>query len=114
MRAIRAVLPEDQRAVVEPGVVNATLTRLASAHGLHYAPDPSSQTACTIGGNVAENAGGPHCLKYGVTLDHVVSVTALLPSGEVVTLGGKELIVSARWVWSKRRWTASGRCSAPR
>jgi glycolate oxidase subunit GlcD len=78
---------ESSRAVVEPGVVNATLTRLASAHGLHYAPDPSSQTACTIGGNVAENAGGPHCLKYGVTLNHVVALTALLPNGEVVTLG---------------------------
>src|SRR5690606_25461391 len=55
--------------------------------GLHYAPDPSSQTACTIGGNVAENAGGPHCLKYGVTLNHVVRATVVLPEGEVVTLG---------------------------
>ncbi|HYD53631.1 MAG TPA: FAD-linked oxidase C-terminal domain-containing protein, partial [Gemmatimonadaceae bacterium] len=61
--------------------------RAASAHGLHYAPDPSSQTACTIGGNVAENAGGPHCLKYGVTLNHILAVTVLLPDGEIVTLG---------------------------
>ncbi|MFL5578009.1 MAG: FAD-linked oxidase C-terminal domain-containing protein [Gemmatimonadaceae bacterium] len=75
------------RAVVEPGVVNAHLTRATAAHGLHYAPDPSSQAACTIGGNVAENAGGPHCLKYGVTLNHVLAVTALLPGGDVVPLG---------------------------
>jgi glycolate oxidase subunit GlcD len=81
---------DSARAVVEPGVVNATLTRAATPYGLHYAPDPSSQTACTIGGNVAENAGGPHCLKYGVTLNHVVALTVLLPSGEVVTLGNSE------------------------
>ncbi|HEX6058278.1 MAG TPA: FAD-binding protein, partial [Gemmatimonadaceae bacterium] len=78
---------ENERALVEPGVVNARLTAAASAHGLHYAPDPSSQTACTIGGNVAENAGGPHCLKYGVTLNHVLAATVVLPDGEVVTLG---------------------------
>src|SRR3954470_10917561 len=78
---------ENGRAVVEPGVVNATLSRAAAPFGLYYAPDPSSQTACTIGGNVAENAGGPHCLKYGVTLNHVLAITAMLPSGEIVTLG---------------------------
>jgi glycolate oxidase len=66
---ILSIMPEDRIAVVEPGVVNASLTRAASAFGMHYAPDPSSQSACTIGGNVAENAGGPHCLKYGVTLN---------------------------------------------
>jgi len=60
-------------AVVEPGVVNAKLSAAARPHGLHYAPDPSSQSACTIGGNVAENAGGPHCLKYGVTANHVLA-----------------------------------------
>ncbi len=81
---------ENARAVVEPGVVNASLTRAAAPFGLHYAPDPSSQTACTIGGNVAENAGGPHCLKYGVTLNHILAVTALLPSGDVVTLGNAD------------------------
>jgi glycolate oxidase subunit GlcD len=85
---ILAIEPEDRFAVVEPGVVNTTLTRAAAAHGLHYAPDPSSQTACTIGGNVAENAGGPHCLKHGVTLNHVLAATVVLPDGEVVTLGG--------------------------
>jgi glycolate oxidase subunit GlcD len=81
---------ENARAMVEPGVVNSTLTRAATPFGLHYAPDPSSQTACTIGGNVAENAGGPHCLKYGVTLNHILAITALLPSGEVVTLGNAD------------------------
>lgn len=85
---IIAIDPVDRLAIVEPGVVNARLTRAASPHGLHYAPDPSSQTACTIGGNVAENAGGPHCLKYGVTLNHVVAATVVLPDGELVTLGG--------------------------
>ena len=74
-------------AVVEPGVVNVALSRAVSMLGLHYAPDPSSQAACTIGGNVAENAGGPHCLKYGVTLNHVVALTVVLPNGDVVTLG---------------------------
>jgi glycolate oxidase subunit GlcD len=78
---------DNARAVVEPGVVNSTLSRATAPYGLQYAPDPSSQTACTIGGNVAENAGGPHCLKYGVTLNHVLAVTAILPSGEIVELG---------------------------
>jgi glycolate oxidase subunit GlcD len=67
--------------------VNVALSRAAAPHGLHYAPDPSSQTACTIGGNVAENAGGPHCLKYGVTTNHILALTVVLPSGEIVTLG---------------------------
>ena len=79
--------PVNRIATVEPGVVNTTLQKAAAVHGLHYAPDPSSQTACTIGGNVAENAGGPHCLKYGVTLNHTVACTVILPDGEIVTLG---------------------------
>lgn len=77
----------NRRAIVEPGVVNARLTAAARPHGLLYAPDPSSQTACTIGGNVAENAGGPHCLKYGVTSTHVLALEVVLASGDVVTLG---------------------------
>lgn len=81
---------ENRLAVVEPGVVNVHLTRAAAPHGLHYAPDPSSQAACTIGGNVAENAGGPHCLKYGVTLNHVVALTVVLPDGEIVQLGNAD------------------------
>ena len=82
--------PANRLAVVEPGVVNVALTRAAAPYGLHYAPDPSSQAACTIGGNVAENAGGPHCLKYGVTTNHIVALTVVLPDGEVVTLGGAD------------------------
>jgi len=78
---------QNRLAVVEPGVVNARLTALAKAQRLHYAPDPSSQSACTIGGNVAENAGGPHCLKYGVTANHVLALEVLLADGTVVTLG---------------------------
>ncbi len=82
--------PANRLAVVEPGVVNAALSAAAAPYGLHYAPDPSSQAACTIGGNVAENAGGPHCLKYGVTLNHVLAVTALLADGEIVLLGNPQ------------------------
>src|SRR5205823_11795533 len=84
---ILSIDAENGLAVVEPGVVNVALSRAVAAHGLHYAPDPSSQAACTIGGNVAENAGGPHCLKYGVTLNHVAALTVVLPNGDVVQLG---------------------------
>ncbi len=79
----------DRRATVEPGVVNLRLNKHVAPYGLLYAPDPSSEAACTIGGNVAENAGGPHCLKYGVTLNHVLAMTVVLPSGDVVELGSK-------------------------
>src|SRR5206468_2457639 len=68
-------------AVVEPGVVNARLSAAAAPHRLHYAPDPSSQTACTLGGNVAENAGGPHCLKYGVTTSHILALEVVRADG---------------------------------
>jgi len=87
LKRVLSVDVENLLAVVEPGVVNVALTRAVAPHGLHYAPDPSSQAACTIGGNVAENAGGPHCLKYGVTTNHVVALTVVLPSGEIVKLG---------------------------
>jgi glycolate oxidase subunit GlcD len=90
LKRIVRVDVENRYAVVEPGVVNAHLTRAVAIHGLHYAPDPSSQAACTLGGNVAENAGGPHCLKYGVTLNHVLAISALLPSGEIVLLGNAD------------------------
>src|SRR3954469_4271309 len=79
----------NRRATVERGVVNLRLNRHVAPHGLLYAPDPSSESACTIGGNIAENAGGPHCLKYGVTSNHVLAMTVVLPSGEVVELGSK-------------------------
>jgi glycolate oxidase subunit GlcD len=78
---------QNRRARVQPGVVNATLSATAQPLGLYYAPDPSSQTVCTIGGNVAENAGGPHCLKYGATLNHIIALTVVLPDGEVTHLG---------------------------
>jgi glycolate oxidase subunit GlcD len=87
---ILSIDPVERLAVVEPGVVNVTLSKAAAPFGLHYAPDPSSQAACTIGGNVAENAGGPHCLKYGVTLNHVRAVTVILPNGEIVKFGNPE------------------------
>jgi glycolate oxidase len=78
----------DRYAVVEPGVVNVHLTSALKGSGYHYAPDPSSQGACTIGGNVATNSGGPHTLKYGVTVNHVLGVEAVLADGSVVQLGG--------------------------
>ncbi len=82
---------ENERAVVQPGVVNLDITLAVQGSGYFYAPDPSSQRACTIGGNVAENAGGPHTLAYGVTTNHVLGVEAVLPDGSVITTGGKEI-----------------------
>lgn len=79
----------NQRAVVQPGVVNLDLQNMLAPHGLQFCPDPASQKASTIGGNVAENAGGPHCLKYGVTVNHVVGLTVVLPSGEIRRFGSK-------------------------
>ncbi len=87
MARVMLVDAPNRRAVVEPGVVNASLSRAAAPFGLHYAPDPSSQSACTIGGNVAENAGGPHCLKYGVTTNHILALEVALSDGERVRLG---------------------------
>jgi glycolate oxidase subunit GlcD len=89
LKKILSLDPENRRATVEPGVVNLRLNRHVAPLGLLYAPDPSSESACTIGGNVAENAGGPHCLKYGVTSNHVLALTVVLPSGDVVELGSK-------------------------
>ncbi len=80
--------PAQRFAVVEPGVVNAAVTVAAQPYGLHFAPDPSSQPVCTIGGNVAFNSGGAHCLKYGMTSNHVLGLKAVLATGEVVEFGG--------------------------
>jgi len=80
---------ENRVAVVEPGVINIKLSESAAPHGLHFVPDPSSQKVCTIGGNVAENAGGPHCLAYGVTTNHVLGVEVVLADGSVAWLGGQ-------------------------
>jgi glycolate oxidase subunit GlcD len=87
MNRILHVDADDLLAVVQPGVVNLELSRRVEHLGLYYAPDPSSQTVCTIGGNVAENSGGPHCFKYGMTTDHVLALEVVLPDGEVVRLG---------------------------
>ena len=89
-RVLEVDLPS-QRAVVQPGVVNLDLQTMLASYGLQFCPDPASQKVSTIGGNVAENAGGPHCLKYGVTLNHVVGITVVLPSGEIRKFGGKAL-----------------------
>ena len=78
----------NRQAWVQPGVVNMHLSKAVAADGLHYAPDPSSQYACTIGGNVAENSGGPHTLKYGVTTNHILALEVVLPDGEVALRGG--------------------------
>src|SRR5437870_90685 len=88
MKRILEVSCRDRYAVVEPGVVNLWLTNHLKPHGFHFAPDPSSQGACTIGGNVATNSGGPHTLKYGVTVNHVLGLELVLPDGQVVRTGG--------------------------
>jgi glycolate oxidase len=77
---------ERGQVVVEPGVANIDVTRAVAAAGFYYAPDPSSQQVCTIGGNVAENSGGAHCLKYGFTSNHVLAAEVVLPDGELVEL----------------------------
>ncbi|MFI5934477.1 FAD-linked oxidase C-terminal domain-containing protein [Actinoplanes sp. NPDC051494] len=88
MRDIIAVRPADERAVVQPGVINLDVSKAVAAHGYYYAPDPSSQQICSIGGNVAENSGGAHCLKYGFTTNHVLGARVVTPDGAVVELGG--------------------------
>ena len=83
--------PEQRIAIVEPGVINLDVTKAATPHRLYFAPDPSSQLICTIGGNLAFNSGGAHCLKYGMTSNHILGIKAVLPDGEVVELGGESL-----------------------
>jgi len=91
MKRILEVDLENLRAVVQPGVVNLDLTREVEHAGCYFAPDPSSQKACTIGGNVAENAGGPHTLAYGVTTNHILGLELVLPTGELVEIGSRHL-----------------------
>src|SRR5256714_5381587 len=86
MRKILRVDPENRIARVQTGLVNAQLSRAVAHHGLYYVPDPSSQPSCTIGGNIAENAGGIHCLKYGTTTDHVLAARVVLSDGSIVDL----------------------------
>src|SRR5229473_2245977 len=89
MNRILEIDLENERAVVQPGVVNLDITQAVEPHGYFYAPDPSSQRACTIGGNVAENAGGPHTLAYGVTTNHVLGLEVVLPDGSAMATGGR-------------------------
>ncbi|MGB3828741.1 MAG: FAD-linked oxidase C-terminal domain-containing protein [Ornithinimicrobium sp.] len=91
MARMRAVLDIDlpnQRMTVQPGVTNSDVSKAVAAHDLYFAPDPSSQSVCTIGGNIAENSGGAHCLKYGFTTNHVYAMTVVLPDGSIVEVGG--------------------------
>jgi glycolate oxidase len=88
MKQILDVDLENQRIVVQPGVINSWVTQTVSGAGFFYAPDPSSQIICSIGGNVAENSGGVHCLKYGVTTNHVLGLKLVLPDGSIVDVGG--------------------------
>ena len=91
LNRILRIDPVDRIAVVEPGVINLDISTAAEPFGLYYAPDPSSQSVCTIGGNVAFNSGGAHCFRHGMTANHVLGLTAVLPDGTVVTLGGDSL-----------------------
>lgn len=89
MKKIISIDLENQRVVVQPGVINNWVTQAVSGAGFYYAPDPSSQIVCSIGGNVAENSGGVHCLKYGVTTNHVLGLKLVLPDGSIVDVGGQ-------------------------
>ena len=89
MKKILDIDLENQRVVVQPGVINNWVTQAVSGAGFYYAPDPSSQIICSIGGNVAENSGGVHCLKYGVTTNHVLGLKLVLPDGSIVDVGGQ-------------------------
>jgi glycolate oxidase len=89
MNRILEVDLENQRVMVQPGVINAWVTQAVAPAGYYYAPDPSSQVICSIGGNIAENSGGVHCLKYGVTTNHVLGMKLVLPDGALVEVGGK-------------------------
>lgn len=88
MRDILSIDLDNQRVVVQPGVINNWVTQAVSGAGFYYAPDPSSQSVCSVGGNVAENSGGVHCLKYGVTTNHVLGLKLVLPEGDIVEIGG--------------------------
>ena len=87
MRQILDIDYDNQRVVVQPGVINNWVTQAVSGAGFYYAPDPSSQSVCSIGGNIAENSGGVHCLKYGVTTNHVLGLKLVLPNGDIVDVG---------------------------
>ena len=87
MNRVLSIDADNRFAIVQPGVVNLHISQAVAPYGLYYAPDPSSQMACSIGGNVAENSGGPHCLKYGMTTNHILAIEAVTPKGEIIRLG---------------------------
>ncbi len=89
MRQILDIDLDNQRVVVQPGVINSWVTQAVSGAGFYYSPDPSSQIVCSVGGNVAENSGGVHCMKYGVTTNHVLGLKLVLPDGAIVDVGGR-------------------------
>ncbi|WP_320676399.1 FAD-linked oxidase C-terminal domain-containing protein [Prochlorococcus sp. MIT 1300] len=89
MREVLSIDLDNQKIVVQPGVINSWVTRAVSGEGFYYAPDPSSQVVCSIGGNIAENSGGVHCLKYGVTSNHVLGLEVVLPDGQITNLAGE-------------------------
>ncbi|WP_211942006.1 glycolate oxidase subunit GlcD [Cylindrospermopsis raciborskii] len=89
MRQILKIDLENQRVIVQPGIINSWVTQAVSGAGFYFAPDPSSQIICSIGGNIAENSGGVHCLKYGVTTNHVLGLKIVLPDGSITDLGGQ-------------------------
>lgn len=91
-RQIISINPEQRTAIVQPGVRNLAISEAASEYGLYYAPDPSSQIACTIGGNIAENSGGVHCLKYGLTVHNIQQIKIVTIEGELLTLGAQDSI----------------------
>ena len=103
----------NRQAWVGPGVVNAHLSRAVAGHGLHYAPDPSSQNACTIGGNVAENSGGPHTLKYGVTTNHILALEVVLPDGQRDHAGRRRAGRARATIWCRRSSARRGPSASP-
>ncbi len=110
MNRILELDPDNRVAVVEPGVRNLAISEAAEPYGLYYAPDPSSQIACSIGGNVAENAGGVHCLKYGLTVNNLLGLKLLTIEGEELVIGGKALDSSGLISWRFSRGPTA--CSA--
>jgi len=91
MNRILRIDTDDRTVTVEPGVTNLTVTHAVSPHGFYYAPDPSSQIACTIGGNIAENSGGVHCLKYGTTTNNLLGIQLVLSDGDIVDIGSSAM-----------------------
>ena len=122
MNRVLSVDVDSRVAWVEPGVLNLDLSRAVAHLGLHFAPDPSSQQSCSVGGNVATNSGGPHCLAYGVTSTHVLAIEVVLPDGQVTVLGGLEPEPARvrpprrvhRWRGNARRRDARSRCASLR